>query len=152
MRDLDIHFLKAQDLLGLIDSKDIVKAATEALSDCEDDCILDLALCNPSDYECVARAKRALYESHNLDKMDKGSAIVFYALNICKKILERAIDPIAGSKMIASAIIYNNIEGLPDLDPFIYILSEADSRTFDREFFTSAAIREAEEFYKRHSR
>jgi hypothetical protein len=143
MNEIDIKFIRACDLLGIIDSQAIVRFAEQALTDPIDQNLLELSLCDPNDEDCVSRAKLALYQVAGLDEMDKKSSLKYYARVICGQIVDGLIGPLEGTQKIARAAICAGIEKFDELDPFIYIYSEVSDRPAERDFFERAARREA---------
>lgn len=143
MKQIDIKFIRASDLLGIIDSRALVDFAEQALTDPIDQNLLELSLCDPNDEDCVSRTKLALYKGAGLEGMDKKSALKYYARVICDEIVSGSTDPLVGTQKIARVAISSDIENFDELDPFIYIYSEVSDRPADRDFFAHAARREA---------
>lgn len=146
MKRTDLRFIKASDVLGVINASAVVRAAQEGLSDPIDPDLLELSLCDPDDLGCISRTKSVLYQREKIDGMDERTALNLYAQVICEEILDKLTEPLRGAEMIARAAISADLDNFTKLDPFIYIYSEARGRPSDKVFFEDAAKREAESF------
>lgn len=146
---MDIKFIRASSLLGQLDCHDIINIAQSHLVDPVDANILEIALCDKDDSDCLDRALERLFEENDIKDMSISDALNYYASSMCRDIVEGGLSPILGSDKISKVAIASAPDGYVDLDPFIYASSEAESRPEDRRFFENAIMDEAKRFLEK---
>ncbi len=151
MTQIDLKFLKAADMLGILSSTELVGLAKEALAEPIDELVLELALCTDLDEDCINRTKEKLYEREGLQNLDKKVALLYFAEVICRDISSGKMEPLRGANRIFQASLEVTRDDFHLLDPFIYATSEVQDRPEDSAFFREAIRREADLFIARNA-
>ncbi len=140
---MDIKLLRSKNLLGLIADRHLPELAVAALSGSDDSEMMQMALCDKDDLDCITQAKNALFEREGVLNISLAESAVCYAKDVCKSIVAGEIDPIVGSANISRVSIPVRNAGSNLLDPFVYASSEIVDRPEDQDFFVNAIIEEA---------
>jgi hypothetical protein len=139
----DLKWIQARWILGLISPEDLPRIATDLLGqDVESRSLVELAGLSRTEGGAVALFEQALDEL-GCGAMEPTDALRRYAKAVCASIRASETPPLEGARRIWQATLYVGAYGWHDLDPFIYAVSEADSRPQDRKFFEAAILEEA---------
>jgi len=142
--EFDLLLIRTQWALGLIPADDLPNIAAEALSaGIESKSLITLAgLVGTATDEARRLFDQALNEL-NCEPIERSDALRQYARIISAWILDSKISAKDGAKRIWQATLASGLANFHDLDPFVYAVSELESRPKERAFFEKAILDEA---------
>lgn len=129
--------------LGFLSPSDIRSFALSALKDPIDEDLLQIAICDKEDRDCIAKAADAFFERNGMKVLTKTDLLRIFAAYIAHLIVQGDVEPKVGADLIASATERCPIPEFHELDTFKYASSEMPDRPQDRSLFEKAIMDEA---------
>ncbi|HET7225419.1 MAG TPA: hypothetical protein VFK69_06850 [Candidatus Eisenbacteria bacterium] len=148
MRSLKIAL--AADVLDLVNIRQIVAGATEALTDgCDTPAMRRLAGLNSNDAEEARVLLRSACREAGLENMSHEAAARVYATAVCREVLEAKTTPEHAARLLLRVSVTVG-DQFHELDPFVYVAGELDSRPTERELLTRMAMDAARHWLAEH--